>query len=101
MQLILPLLSGLYKPALKYILLPDAQHSEQERLTSQPVAEILQMCLQVGTSLAVDLTAEEEFCSTAALQVAVNASGSICSANMRGSKGVSPGIVQVSWKPLL
>lgn len=57
--------------------------------------------MQVGKSLAVDLTAEEEFCSTAALQVAVNASGSVCSATKRGPRGLSPGVLQVSHLHLL
>ena len=57
--------------------------------------------MQVGKSLAVDLTAEEEFCSTAALQVAVNASGSVCSATKRGPRGLSPSVLQVSHLHLL
>ena len=57
--------------------------------------------MQVGKSLAVDLTAEEEFCCTAALQVAVNASGSVCSATKRGPRGLSPAVLQVSHLHLL
>ena len=52
---------------------------------------------QVGTALAVDLTAEEELCSDSALQVAVNSRGKLCSASQRGSSGVNPGILQVGF----
>ena len=56
--------------------------------------------LQVGTALAVDLTAEEEFCSSAALQVAVNHKGRVSAATQQGSSGINPGILQVSDPPL-
>ncbi|KAL3148401.1 hypothetical protein ABBQ38_013858 [Trebouxia sp. C0009 RCD-2024] len=49
---------------------------------------------QVGTVLAVDLTAEEELCSTSSLQVAVNNKGRLCSATQRGSSGINPGMIQ-------
>ena len=52
--------------------------------------------LQVGQALAVDLTAEEECCTSAALQVAVNAKGHLCAVSQRGSAGINPGIMQVS-----
>lgn len=52
---------------------------------------------QVGTALAVDLTAEEELCSDSALQVAVNSKGKLCSASQRGSSGINPGILQVGF----
>ena len=52
--------------------------------------------LQVGHALAVDLTAEEECCTSAALQVAVNSKGHLCSVSQRGSAGINPGILQVS-----
>lgn len=51
--------------------------------------------IQVGTALAVDLTAEEELCSSSALQVAVNSKGRLCSATQRGSSGINPGVLQV------
>ena len=57
--------------------------------------ELYVCCIQVGTALAVDLTAEDEACSSSALQVAVNNKGRLCSASQRGSSGINPGIVQV------
>ena len=56
--------------------------------------------LQVGTALAVDLTAEEELCSSAALQVAVNHKGRISAATQQGSSGINPGILQVRYLSL-
>ena len=53
---------------------------------------------QVGKALAIDLTAEEELCSSSALQVAVNSKGQLCSASQHGSSGINPGIMQV-WIP--
>ncbi len=50
----------------------------------------------MGQALAVDLTAEEERCTSAALQVAVNTKGHLCSVCQRGSAGINPGIMQVS-----
>ncbi len=52
--------------------------------------------LQVGTALAVDLTAEEELCTSAVLQVAVNSKGRHSAISQRGSSGINPGILQVS-----
>lgn len=49
---------------------------------------------QVGTALAVDLTAEEELCTSAALHVAVTPTGRLCSASQRGSSGINPGVLQ-------
>ena len=51
--------------------------------------------IQIGTALAVDLTAEEELCSSSALQVTVNSKGRLCSASQHGSSGINPGIMQV------
>jgi len=55
---------------------------------------ILLSVSQVGQALAVDLTAEEECCTSAALQVAVNAKGHLCAVSQRGSAGINPGIMQ-------
>ena len=43
----------------------------------------------------MDLTAEEECCTSAALQVAVNSKGHLCAVSQRGSAGINPGIMQV------
>ena len=52
--------------------------------------------MQVGTALAVDLTAEEEHCSSASLQAAVTAKGRLCAVSQRGPSGIHPGMLQVS-----
>ena len=44
----------------------------------------------------VDLTAEEEMCSTAALQVAVDGGGVVCGLTKRRQKGVDPSLALVS-----
>ncbi|DBA92888.1 hypothetical protein WJX77_008146 [Trebouxia sp. C0004] len=55
---------------------------------------ILLSVSQVGQALAVDLTAEEECCTSTALQVAVNSKGHLCAVSQRGSAGINPGIMQ-------
>ena len=47
-------------------------------------------------ALALDLTAEEETCTSAALQVAVNSKGRLCAISQRGSVGINPDVMQVS-----
>jgi hypothetical protein len=44
----------------------------------------------------VDLTAEEEMCSTSALQVAVDGGGAVCGLTKRRQKGVDPSLALVS-----
>lgn len=62
---------------------------------AQPVAE--NPCyVQVGSALAVDLTAAEEECCDAAVQVAVTSKGQICGITQRGAQGVSPEYLQAS-----
>ena len=52
--------------------------------------------LQVGTALAVDLSAEEGACAGAALEVAVDARGAFCGATMRAhSAPLHPSSLQV------
>ena len=52
--------------------------------------------MQVGSALAVDLTAAEEECRDAAMQVAVTSKGQICGITQRGAQGVSPEYLQAS-----
>ena len=52
--------------------------------------------VQVGSALAVDLTAAEEECRDAAVQVAVTSRGQICGITQRGAQGVSPDYLQAS-----
>ena len=52
--------------------------------------------VQVGSALAVDLTAAEEECRDAAVQVAVTSKGQICGITQRGAQGISPEYLWVS-----
>ena len=54
---------------------------------------------QIGGHAVVDLTAEEELCSSAALQVAVAPSGALCGITKRRQRGVDPSQALVSGCP--
>ncbi|PRW60343.1 exosome complex component RRP42 [Chlorella sorokiniana] len=47
---------------------------------------------QIGAHSVVDLTAQEELCSSASVQVAVDASGAVCGLTKRRQKGVDPSV---------
>ncbi|PSC67545.1 exosome complex component RRP42 [Micractinium conductrix] len=47
---------------------------------------------QIGQHCVVDLTAEEELCSSAALQVAVDSSGAVCGVTKRRQKGLDASV---------
>lgn len=48
---------------------------------------------QIGPHCVVDLTAEEELCSSASLQVAINSSGAVCGLTKRRQQGVDPSVL--------
>lgn len=52
--------------------------------------------LQIGAHSVVDLTAQEELCSSASVQVAVDAAGAVCGLTKRRQKGVDPSVALVS-----
>lgn len=55
--------------------------------------------LQIGGHAVVDLTAEEELCSSAALQVAVAPGGALCGITKRRQQGVDPSQALVRLLP--
>lgn len=52
--------------------------------------------LQIGAHSVVDLTAQEELCSSASVQVAVDAAGAVCGLTKWRQKGVDPSVALVS-----
>lgn len=50
---------------------------------------------QIGAHSVVDLTTQEELCSSASVQVAVDGSGAVCGLTKRRQKGVDPSVALV------
>ncbi len=65
---------------------------------ANPVTAAKLGSLQIGAHSVVDLTAQEELCSSASVQVAVDESGAVCGLTKRRQKGVDPSVALVSSK---
>jgi hypothetical protein len=77
-------------PAAGWVVVPRQQCRACQRCPASP---------QVGGVCGVDLSAIEERCVLAAVQVAVDPGGRVCGLTKRGQKGIDPGLLLVSPPP--
>lgn len=75
----------------------DDDPESSERLDLRHVSAIVSVC-QIGSSLVVDLTAQEEECSRSTLHIAVNRQGQMCGLSKEGPMGVDPGSMIVAME---
>ncbi|KAI7838664.1 hypothetical protein COHA_007467 [Chlorella ohadii] len=78
-----------------YLYEPDYEVDDDPQQAQRLDVSRVPLCVtvsQIGAHSVVDLTAQEELCSSASVQVAVDESGVVCGLTKRRQKGVDPSV---------